>query len=71
MPQASDCYQYKTVYKPKSWQRPTDPNADADDHGHPGRAVAERLEWVHGDVAAIAAHGRQGDARGLHRHLMG
>ena len=52
-------------------EKPTDPNADADDHGDPGRAVAERLERVHGDVAAVAAHGCQGDARGLHRHLGG
>lgn len=52
------------------WAEHTNPNADADDHGYSWGAVAERFERVDGDVAAITAHGRQGDAGGLDCHLV-
>ena len=47
----------------------TDPNADADDHGYPWGAVAERFQRVDCDVTAVPAHSCQSDTGGLDRHL--
>lgn len=47
----------------------TDPNANADNHGHSRSAMAERFQRVDCDVTAVAAHGCQSDAGGLDRHL--
>lgn len=47
----------------------TNPNADADDHGHFWGAVAERFQRVDCDVTAVPAHCCQSDTGGLDCNL--
>lgn len=51
------------------WAEPTDPNADADNHGYPGRSVPKRFQRVHRDITAVSTHGSQSDAGSLDCHL--
>lgn len=47
----------------------TYPDADANDHGYPWGAVAERFQWVDCDVATVPTHSCQSDACGLDCYL--